>query len=80
MIEVVAGDRAPVATVVPIRGAGRVAGHLAHYNTIIIIITWHITLSLNHLVNKHTRGNSKLCNCIQRCINFDISMYSLVLR
>ena len=31
MIEVVAGDRAPVATVVPIRGAGRVAGHLARY-------------------------------------------------
>ena len=31
MIGVVAGERAPVATVVPIRGAGRVTGHLAHY-------------------------------------------------
>ena len=32
MIEVVAGERAPVATVVPIRGAGRVMGHLARYS------------------------------------------------
>ena len=32
MIEVVSGERAPVATFVPIRGAGRVTGHLAHYN------------------------------------------------
>ena len=32
MIEVVSGERAPVATVVPIRGAGLVAGHIAHYN------------------------------------------------
>ena len=32
MIGVVAGERAPVATVVPIRGAGRVTGHLARYN------------------------------------------------
>ena len=32
MIEVVTGERAPVATVVPIRGAGLVMGHLAHYN------------------------------------------------
>ena len=31
MIEVVAGERAPVATVVPIRGAGLVTGHLARY-------------------------------------------------
>ena len=31
MIEVVAGKRAPVAMVVPIRGAGRVTGHLARY-------------------------------------------------
>ena len=32
MIEVVVGEREPVATVVPIRGAGRVTGHLARYN------------------------------------------------
>ena len=33
MIEVVAGKRAPVATVIPIRGPGHVTGHLARYNT-----------------------------------------------
>ena len=32
MIEVVAGERAPVATVVPIRGAGLMTGYLARYN------------------------------------------------
>ena len=31
MIEVVLGERAPVATVVPIRGAGIVMGHLTRY-------------------------------------------------
>ena len=42
MIEVVEGERAPVATVVPIRGAGVVTGHLARYN----IIKDHIKICL----------------------------------
>ena len=38
MIEVVAGEREPVATVVPIRGAGLATGHLARYNIFPLIL------------------------------------------